>query len=78
MREVDQELFDAVEQGNLSRVKRCIDRGANIYAKDTDGNTTLINAAFCGHKNVVEFLLNQGLSINGPGLNNFTPLHAAA
>ncbi|MDG7053108.1 MAG: hypothetical protein LKM45_04465 [Wolbachia endosymbiont of Alcedoecus sp.] len=32
MREVDQELFDAVEQGNLSRVKRCIDRGANIYA----------------------------------------------
>ncbi|QOD38396.1 ankyrin repeat domain-containing protein [Candidatus Wolbachia massiliensis] len=78
MREVDQELFDAVRQDNLSKVQRCVDRGADIYAKSANGNKALHTAAFNGHKNVVEFFLNRGLSINDPGCNGFTPLHLAA
>ncbi|MDR1139716.1 MAG: hypothetical protein LBJ80_00820 [Rickettsiales bacterium] len=56
MREVDQELFDAVEQGNLGRVKRCLDRGANVYAENNYGKTSLDVAREEGYGRIVNIL----------------------
>jgi hypothetical protein len=60
MREVDQELFDAVKQGNLSRVKRCFNRGASIHAVYTILDIKPVHvAAREGHQEIIEFLLNK-------------------
>ncbi|WP_341816936.1 ankyrin repeat domain-containing protein [Wolbachia endosymbiont (group A) of Agelastica alni] len=37
MREVDQKLFNAVEQGNLDRIKKCLDKGANVNVVNNTG-----------------------------------------
>jgi|GEM_PF-2622158 len=79
MREVDQELFDAVRQGNLSRVKRCIDQGANVHAIYTIlGIKPIHVAAREGHREIIEFLLNKRASVNDRDKDSWTPLHYAA
>ncbi len=35
MREVNQELFDAADQGNLGEVKQCLNRGADLLARNS-------------------------------------------
>merc|ERR1712000_197238 len=72
-------LWDAAADGDLEAMKkRLTSSWTKIDAKDSDGNTALIEAARWGHDNCVEYLLENkaGLTIsNGEGQ---TAMHIAA
>jgi len=44
-------------------VKLLLEKGANIEAKDNDGDTALINAAIKGETEMVKLLLEKGANI---------------
>lgn len=44
--------------------KSCIEMGADINTKDSDGCTPLINAARNGNERLVRFLINMGADVN--------------
>lgn len=70
MKEVDQELFDAIKQGNLDRVQRCLNRGADINVKDNYGKTPLDLAREEGHMEIVNILGGAKPKVVGRGLSN--------
>jgi|GEM_PF-4417477 len=57
-RGVDQKLFNAVEQGNLSEVEKCLNRGANILARSSH-HTVLHSAVRSDNGEVVKLVLNK-------------------
>jgi ankyrin repeat protein len=66
--------------GDLVKVKNCIEKGASVDTQDGSGLTALHAAAAAGQKEVAEFLLGTGASVQAAsgadGLG--TPLHYAA
>ncbi|MFP3036394.1 MAG: ankyrin repeat domain-containing protein [Wolbachia sp.] len=56
MREVDRELFNAVEQGNLGKVQECLEKGANVNVENNYGKTPLDYARESGHTEIVNIL----------------------
>lgn len=57
-------LHDAAAAGNLTEVKKILDKGRNIEAIDKKyGWTALMRASFNGHPEVVKELLNRGADI---------------
>ncbi|EAX95927.1 hypothetical protein TVAG_360880 [Trichomonas vaginalis G3] len=62
--------------GILSLCKYFLSLGANINAKDENGETALFNAAMISQE-IVEFLLSQGISINEENIIGETALHRA-
>lgn len=50
----------AIQYGNLSMIKYCIERGNDVNAIDFFKVTPLMLAAFYGNKKVVELLLSLG------------------
>ena len=73
-------VFEACTAGELSRVKAWIEQQPdliNSYAPD--GFQPLGLAAFFGHADIVEFLLEKGAEINSPSRNamRVMPLHSA-
>ncbi|GFS56364.1 hypothetical protein NPIL_568051 [Nephila pilipes] len=65
MRRVDQELFNAVEQGNLSEIEKCLNRGANVLARDSH-HTVLHSAVRSDNGEVVKLVLNKIKETQGP------------
>lgn len=61
----DAAWFDAVKQGNLAEVRRRVEAGQNLEAKDEDalGQTALGWAAFIGYEDMVHYLVEQGADI---------------
>ncbi len=56
-----------------------MEKGADIEAQeDEHGATPLHEAAFYGHKEVVEFFVEKGASVNAKDEHGATPLHEAA
>jgi hypothetical protein len=58
--QADQDLLDASRDGDLEKVKRALENGANTDAKDTNGNTPFHVASSCGHEAVVSLLHDNG------------------
>lgn len=59
------EWFSAASIGNLNRIKELIDKVDINVAREADGQTALILAAFCNSEKVVKFLLSlPGININ--------------
>lgn len=58
------ELMKACGQGNAERVKQLLQKGADINAGDTDGDTALMYAAQSGHTEIVKVLAELGADIN--------------
>ncbi len=61
----DAQWFDAVKKGDLATVKYMVANGQNLEVKDT-GNlnqTALGWAAFIGYEDMVDYLINQGASL---------------
>ena len=56
----DQALRDASLEGQLGLMVTAVDDGAQIEARDADGRTALMYAAFNGHTECVRWLLDRG------------------
>ena len=72
-------LHFAAVSGNTIRMKKMLEKGADLEAKSIEGKTPIYEAAKRGQTAAVELLANSGAEINArsdhPG---FTPLHVAA
>jgi ankyrin repeat protein len=69
-------------RGNLSEVKRMIERGADVNTKDGAeegyGWTGVNSAAAAGHKQIVELLVRKRADLDAVNAFGHTPLHSAA
>lgn len=53
-------------------------KGANVNAKDKDGDTPVHDAALRGHKDIVELLLAEGADANARDNSGQTPADEAS
>ena len=74
----DDELLEAARNGDLIKVQKALENGANPNVKDKDGHTPLHLAAFTGHADVARLLLEHGADPNFKNNIGHTPLHIAA
>jgi len=75
---LEEELFEAIQARDGYKVKRLLEKGANINAKDNIGWTPLHFAAYHGITDIVRLLLEHGADINARDADGLTPLHIAA
>ncbi|KAK8375153.1 hypothetical protein O3P69_015606 [Scylla paramamosain] len=79
---LDQELVTAVWEGDEARVRSALDRGAGpevtVPSNDGVSCSLLTLAASEGHDHLLSHLLQAGLSIEGGGTTDRTPLMMAA
>lgn len=76
-REGRTELFYAAEQDDPVRLRHCLDKGANINARNLRGETALLVAArgFC--LNAASFLIASGAQVDLSDQQGNTPLYHA-
>jgi len=72
------QLIKAVGLADVRQVKNPLDKGANINAKNPDGLTALMVAAFNGHLDVVKQLVEKGADLNERANSGWTALMCAA
>ena len=72
-KEIERFLHDYARNGNLAGVKRALQAGADIEAKDDDW-TALIYASVNGRLEVVKYLVSQGANIDGKDNDDWTAL----
>ncbi|HJR57854.1 MAG TPA: PQQ-binding-like beta-propeller repeat protein [Vicinamibacterales bacterium] len=61
---LNEELWDAARSGDVARVAKALDRGAEINAGNRYKVTALFLAADKGHAEVIKLLLDRGADIN--------------
>ena len=64
--------------GGIAEVKRLIDSGADVNAKDKDGWTALHSAAEQGQTAIAAALIKARVDIHAKDKWDLTPLHTAA
>lgn len=75
----DYQLLDAVKFGSLEKARDAIAKGANVHARDLDGQSTLFLACTAGHMPLAEFLVDRGADVDATfGKRKQTLLHWAA
>lgn len=80
-RQLDKALLNAADFGDAAQVKLLLDRGANLEARDEEGNTPLMTAAETwpgGHPAIVLLLASQGAQVNAHNYSGATALMRAA
>lgn len=71
------ELLEIVRTGwnkDLDRVQVLIDQGADVNAKNKNGDTPLVTAARFGSNKTVAILLARGADVNIPSRNGWAPI----
>lgn len=68
------QLDDAINIGNLAKVRALLVKGADIEYEDPFGATPLMNAAWVGSIEIVEFLMSKGADIRHKDKEGFTVL----
>lgn len=68
----------AALQGNLNAIRRHIDTGSDLNAKDAYGSTPLIVAATFGRTEVAKALIDAGADMTITNNEGSTPLHIAS
>lgn len=74
---MDDDLINALASRNASRFKDLLARGANVNARNDDGDTPLHYAAIIGNKRIAVALVAKGADISAKNANGDTPLHDA-
>jgi ankyrin repeat protein len=77
MNRIDQELFDATAENDVSEVRRLLSVGADVNAMAEDGFTPLHLTTFQGLLAVFQALLEHGADIEAKTHAGWTPLHWA-
>ncbi len=77
---VEKELFQAVSDGGLERVRAVLASGWPVNQKSevVVGGTVLLWAAYCGRPEITTLLLERGADVNLPSDQGTTPLIEAA
>ncbi len=70
-------LMLAAFRGDAAGVLNLLERGADVNARDRDGDTALMFAAFRGHGLVVALLLQYGANVYARARNGWTARKAA-
>jgi hypothetical protein len=71
-------LIAAAYQGDVKTAIARLDEGADVNARDCDGDTAIMLAAERGHIELVKVLLKRGADVNAENLNRETALMRAA
>ena len=74
----DYDFIALCKLGNPRSVEEAIKNGTNVNAKDNDGWTALMRAAWEDHAEVVEVLLKHGADVNAKNNKGMTALMWAA
>ncbi|XP_053593925.1 putative ankyrin repeat protein RF_0381 [Microplitis demolitor] len=74
-------LTYAARVGDIELLKQRIRQGADVNSSGQKGSSPLHVAAWYGHPEIIELLINNGArldpELNGPMKNGYTPLHLA-
>ena len=73
----NQQLYQGVESGDVTQVKRSIDKGANVNMRKPGAPTALMLASMYGYTEIVELLLEVGLDVNSKDEYGYTALEWA-
>jgi len=73
----DVSIHEAVAEGNIEAVKRHLNAGTDLDAKNMVGLTPLHYAAANGHKEIAELLIEKGADLNAKDEDGGTPLDVA-
>jgi uncharacterized protein len=57
---MDADWEDAIKRGDVPHVRKLLDRGTDVDARDRYGQTALMLAAHAGDRAVVEVLIARG------------------
>ena len=76
--ELNQKLFDTVKNGNINEVESLLNKGADVNAKDEDGETPLYRASFWNLVGIAKLLIENGADVNAKDTYGFTPLYWAS
>ena len=71
-------LIDSAKKGDIEGIKQHLAAGGDVSIRNKNGDTMLNYAAYLGHKEIVELLVENGAEVNAKGLADWTPLHLAA
>lgn len=74
---LNEDLIDAAENGNLDEVRKALEKGADVNAKDKYSNTALMKAAVKGHSDIVELLIEEGADTDAKDVFDETALFNA-
>jgi hypothetical protein len=67
---LDARLMAAIDEANLEKAAACLDQGADLEARDSQGSTPLILGAFCGDPlGMAKLLLERGAKLEA--INEF-------
>jgi ankyrin repeat protein len=62
--EMPNDFLQAIENGDVRKVREFISADVDINAEDDDGDTALLIACWRGNKEIVELLLENGADVN--------------
>ena len=72
------DFAELCEMGDLAEVRGAVGRGVDVNSVNTDGESGLMRAVYCGHNQVVEWLLQQpDINVSRRGMWGNTALHEA-
>ncbi len=71
-------LRNACENGNIDLVKKMLSYGADVNAKNNNGETSLHSASIHGYTEIVKLLLEHGADVNVKNNNGRTALYLAS
>ena len=72
------DLVTAIRNADAQRIHKVLDNGADVNARDAEGNTPLILASFYASPECVELLIEKGADVNMANEAGATALIRAA
>jgi ankyrin repeat protein len=72
------DLIDAASRGDIAVVQALLTKGADVDAKDNDGQTALLLASYKGNLQLVQLLLANGADVNTKANEGMTALMGAS